>query len=154
MRAAITFDLDMTTLPKPYLNRNPRTVPNRIWDQVIRRDLARVDRIYGPDSHRAGLLMALEKRDIADARRHGALSLGGGIAGPVRWGSIFIWGGTASVTCRATGWAKSEGYHNGHKFIYGPRNMADYTFTLGKHHGRWLVTDERFTFVPGYGGNP
>lgn len=58
---------------------------------------------------------------------------------------------TAIVDVRAGVWAKVGQQHGAELVVATPHNLADYTFTLTKVGGSWLVSGESYTFVPGYG---
>lgn len=146
---AIKFDVDMTALPaidikvygKPRPQGSKSIIPDRIWNEILHRDIAKAKKIFSPNSSLLATRIMLEKRDIAAARGSwGAVNLGGGIYGPVKFNRIQISGDTATVSCRATVWSGSSDV----------RSTSSYIFALQKDgNGLWQVISEDFTFAPG-----
>lgn len=64
---------------------------------------------------------------------------------------VSISGNSARVSARAMIWAQlAQDQGNGRLVYATPHNEVDYTFTLTKVNGHWLITAESSQFVPGY----
>jgi putative amidase-like protein len=121
-------------------------MPDAFNQQMIDRVPAVLSQYYAgtPLTRNINAIQANIRADKSGKIRY----LAGGVENLV-FTSISVTGSTALVSVSLTAWTRVAQDQNGKLVQANPHNDVDYTFTLTKATGRWLIDSEAWSFRPG-----
>jgi hypothetical protein len=121
-------------------------MPDAVNQQMIDRVPAVLTQYYTGDplTRNVNAIQAHIRADKPGKIRY----LAGGVENLV-FTSISVTGSTALVSVSLTAWTRVAQDQNGKLAQANPHNDVDYTFTLTKATGRWLIDSEAWSFRPG-----
>ncbi|TAN32080.1 hypothetical protein EPN29_10170 [bacterium] len=143
IRGALTATHTLEVPPPAYQGG---IMPDAINQQMIDRVPVVLSQYYtgSPLARNVNVIQANIRADKPGKVRY----LAGGVENLV-FTSISVNGSTALVSVSLTAWTRVAQDQNGTLVQANPHNDVDYTFTLTKASGRWLIDSEAWSFRPG-----
>lgn len=145
VRQAITVEHTLEVPPASYTGG---PMSDAVQQLMLNRAFAELRKYY-TGGVLGGKVSVIQEHIVAD--KSGAIRYLAGGLDSIAFRDVAISNDTALVTAEAVVWNKVAQDQNGTLVPATPRGPVDYTLTLVRKDGQWLITSENVRFPPGSG---